>query len=176
MHRLKKYYELAFDETICMHECVFSASQQAKRGVHALDIAKFLIDQGMHPPTVYFPLTVKEALMIEPTETESKEAMDKFIEAMIQASTLSRTQPGIFKDSPKTTPIHRPDEVKAARELDTNYFTKNSPRKDTSHKSQVTKPKSTSLFKHVSCVRCLVSYTNDPERYYPPDPAGKHFI
>ncbi|OGX08182.1 MAG: glycine dehydrogenase (aminomethyl-transferring), partial [Omnitrophica WOR_2 bacterium GWA2_47_8] len=71
MHRLKKYYQLKYDRT-CMHECVFSASNQAEKGVHANDIAKFLIDKGIHPPTVYFPLTVKEAVMIEPTETESK--------------------------------------------------------------------------------------------------------
>ncbi len=69
--RLKKYYDLPYDRT-CMHECVFSASRQAEKGVHALDIAKYLIDKGYHPPTVYFPLIVKEALMIEPTETATK--------------------------------------------------------------------------------------------------------
>jgi glycine dehydrogenase subunit 2 len=105
-----------------MHESVFSASHQAERGVHAIDIAKFLIDQGIHPPTVYFPLSVKESIMIEPTETESKETMDRFIEVMFVADELSKTQPEIFHDLPKTTPVSRPDEVKAARDINTNYF------------------------------------------------------
>lgn len=121
--RLKKYYHLAYDRP-CMHESVFSASEQAKRGVHAIDIAKFLIDQHIHPPTVYFPLSVKEAIMIEPTETESKETMDRFVDAMIQADELSRTDPSAFHDLPKTTVVSRPDEVKAARDLNTNYFNK----------------------------------------------------
>ncbi len=121
--RLKKYYVLPYDR-ICMHECVFSASKQTERGVHAIDIAKYLIDQGIHPPTVYFPLVVKEAVMIEPTETESKKTLDKFIDVMIEIDELSQKTPQIFKDLPKTTPITRPDEVKAARDLDTNYFLK----------------------------------------------------
>ncbi len=121
MHRLKNHYLLHYDRT-CMHECVFSATQQAERGVHAIDIAKFLIDRGMHPPTVYFPLTVKEAIMIEPTETESKQTLDQFIELLIEADQLSKTQPDIFKDLPKTTPVARPDEVKAATDLNTNFF------------------------------------------------------
>lgn len=119
--RLKEKYHLAFDR-ICMHESVFSAKNQVQRGVHAMDIAKFLIDQGFHPPTVYFPLTVKESIMIEPTETESKTTMDQFIEAMFKADDLSRTDPESFHHMPKNTPISRPDEVKAARELNTNYF------------------------------------------------------
>lgn len=119
--KLKKYYQIAYDR-ICMHECVFSAAFQEKNGVHAIDIAKFLIDKGIHPPTVYFPLTVKESIMIEPTETESKSTMDVFIAAMIEANELSQSHPEIFKDLPKTTPVTRPDEVLAARELKTNYF------------------------------------------------------
>ena len=119
--RLKPYYKIAYDRP-CMHEAVFSASEQARRGVHATDIAKFLIDQNIHPPTVYFPLSVKEAIMIEPTETESKETMDRFVEAMIQADELSRADPEAFHDLPKTTVVSRPDEVKAARDLNTNYF------------------------------------------------------
>lgn len=119
--RLKDRFYLPFDR-ICMHEAIFSAKNQAERGVHAIDIAKFLIDKGMHPPTVYFPLTVKESIMIEPTETESKQTMDLFIEAMAEADELTKTNPTIFYDLPKTTPISRPDEVKAARELNTNYF------------------------------------------------------
>jgi glycine dehydrogenase subunit 2 len=112
---------LPFDR-ICMHECVFSAAKQMERGVHALDIAKFLIDKKMHPPTVYFPLTVKEAIMVEPTETESRETMDVFVEAMIEADQLSKKDPAQFKAFPMTMPISRPDETKAAREVKVNYF------------------------------------------------------
>ncbi|MDP8213502.1 MAG: aminomethyl-transferring glycine dehydrogenase subunit GcvPB [Candidatus Zapsychrus exili] len=119
--QLKEYYDLAYDRH-CMHECVFSASKQAGRGVHAIDIAKFLIDQGMHPPTVYFPLTVKEAIMIEPTETESKSTIDWFIEKMKEADVLSKKSPEDFKDFPKTTPVSRPNEVKAAMDINTSYF------------------------------------------------------
>jgi glycine dehydrogenase subunit 2 len=121
LSRLKDVYQLPFDR-ICMHECVFSASQQAERGVHALDIAKFLIDKKIHPPTVYFPLTVKEAIMVEPTETESRETMDVFIEAMLEADELSKKDPAQFKSFPLTMPISRPDETKAAREVKVNYF------------------------------------------------------
>ncbi len=119
--RLKPYYKVAYDR-ICMHECVLSAENQASQGVHAVDIAKFLIDKGIHPPTVYFPLTVKESIMIEPTETESKRTMDLFIQAMIEADALSKKDPDRFKVLPQTTPVTRPDEVRAARELKTNYF------------------------------------------------------
>ena len=119
--RLKGAYQAAFDR-ICMHECLFSASRQLERGVHAIDIAKFLIDRRFHPPTVYFPLTVKEAIMIEPTETESKETMDAFIEAMLEADELSKKDPEQFHSFPKTMPISRPDETKAAREVKVNYF------------------------------------------------------
>ncbi len=119
--RLKEHYALAYDH-ICMHESVFSASLQAQRGVHAIDIAKFLIDKNIHPPTIYFPLTVKEAIMIEPTETESKETLDEFIETMIEADSLSKTDPDSFHNCPQSTPINRPDEVKAAKEMNTNYF------------------------------------------------------
>ncbi len=121
MSRLKEHYHLPYDRT-CMHECVFSASKQAERGVHATDIAKYLIDQGIHPPTIYFPLVVKEAIMIEPTETESKETMDEFIRIMIEIDELSKKTPNLFKTLPKTTPVTRPDEVKAARELNTSFF------------------------------------------------------
>jgi len=116
MHKLKDYYELPYNRG-CMHECIFSASKQAKNGVHALDIAKALIDKGIHPPTIYFPLIVKEAMMIEPTETESKETLDSFINVMIELSKLAEDDPLKFKDFPKTTPVGRLDEVKAAKDL-----------------------------------------------------------
>ncbi|MEW5758515.1 MAG: aminomethyl-transferring glycine dehydrogenase subunit GcvPB [Candidatus Omnitrophota bacterium] len=118
--KLKDYYELPY-ERICMHECVFSASFQLENGVHAIDIAKYLIDKGIHPPTVYFPLIVKESLMIEPTETESKETLDKFIEVMIEIANLAKTNPQAIKDAPLTTPISRLDETKAVKDLKLKY-------------------------------------------------------
>ncbi len=116
MAKLKPYYDLALERT-CMHECVFTAKKQAKNGVHAIDIAKGLIDRHFHPPTVYFPLVVEEAIMIEPTETESKETMDSFIEAMKEIARLAQDNPQSLRDAPLTMPIKRPDETKAAREL-----------------------------------------------------------
>ncbi|MFA5115217.1 MAG: aminomethyl-transferring glycine dehydrogenase subunit GcvPB [Candidatus Omnitrophota bacterium] len=113
--KLKGHYDLVFDKT-CMHECVFSASRQVKNGVHAIDIAKYLIDQGYHPPTVYFPLIVKEALMIEPTETESKETLDSFIGTMIEIARLAEEDPARLKEAPLRMPVKRLDETKAARE------------------------------------------------------------
>ncbi len=118
---LKEHYSLPYDR-ICMHECVFSASRQAENGVHAIDIAKFLIDKGIHPPTVYFPLIVKEAIMIEPTESESKRTIDDFIAVMIEAAVLAKRNPEIFKSFPVSTPVTRPDEVKAAKDVDCNFF------------------------------------------------------
>jgi glycine dehydrogenase subunit 2 len=115
--RLKAHYDLAFDRT-CMHECVFSALRQAKQGVRAIDIAKALIDKGFHPPTVYFPLVVKEAIMIEPTETESKATLDRFIDAMIEiALMVERGDVDAFKHMPCTTPVSRLDETRAARDM-----------------------------------------------------------
>ncbi len=113
--RLKSHYDLPYDQT-CMHECVFSASRQLKHGVHAIDIAKYLIDRGFHPPTVYFPLNVKEAIMIEPTETESKETLDAFIAAMIEAAETAERSPEELHKAPLTMPVTRLDETKAARE------------------------------------------------------------
>ena len=113
--KLKGYYDLPYDMT-CMHEVVFSASKQMEHGVHAIDIAKFLIDRGYHPPTVYFPMIVKEAIMIEPTETESKATMDAFIEVMIEAARTAESNPQALHDAPLKMPISRLDETKAARE------------------------------------------------------------
>ncbi len=114
--KLKDYYHLPFEQ-VCKHECVFSVARQTKNGVGAIDIAKALIDRGFHPPTMYFPTTVKEALMIEPTETESKETLDAFIEAMIDIAKLAETDPESITSSPKTTPVGRLDETAAARNL-----------------------------------------------------------
>lgn len=115
--KLKDYYELAFD-SVCKHECVFSPSKQMlQNGVRAIDIAKALIDKGFHPPTVYFPTIVKEALMIEPTETESKETLDAFINAMIEIAEQAKVELERFKSAPFTTAVSRPDETAAAKNL-----------------------------------------------------------
>lgn len=118
--RLKPYYDLPYDMT-CMHECVFSASRQVKNGVHALDIAKALIDKGHHPPTVYFPLIVPEAMMIEPTETESKDTIDLFIADMIEIAKTAESNPEKLHQAPITTPVGRLDETKAARQVDIKF-------------------------------------------------------
>jgi glycine dehydrogenase subunit 2 len=116
-HKLKDYYDLAFNG-LCKHECVFSASRQAEKGVHAIDIAKALIDAGFHPPTVYFPTTVKESIMIEPTETESKETLDAFIEVMMAIAETAQKDPAKLKAAPVTTPVGRLDETAAAKNVD----------------------------------------------------------
>jgi glycine dehydrogenase subunit 2 len=101
----------------CLHECVLSAHALAhETGVRALDIAKRLLDFGMHPPTMYFPLIVKEALMIEPTETESKATLDEFIAAMRQIAQEARTDPERVHSAPHHAAVSRLDEVRAARE------------------------------------------------------------
>ncbi len=130
LSRLKEYFKPAFDRT-CMHECVLSASHQLKEGVHALDIAKYLIDKGFHPPTVYFPLVVKEAMMIEPTETESKETLDEFISAMIEAANLADKNPKKLTSAPLTMPVKRLDETKAARDLNLRWVKRDGPKGDT---------------------------------------------
>ncbi len=114
--RLKKHYKPAFKGGF-MHECVFTAAPQAAKGARALDIAKALLDHGFHAPTVYFPLTVKESIMIEPTETESKETLDAFCDAMIQIAEEIEKDPESLHAYPKTLPVGRLDEVKAAKEL-----------------------------------------------------------
>ncbi len=113
--RLKGTYHLPFDET-CMHECVFSDKLQTPFGITTLDIAKRLIDYGFHPPTIYFPLVVPGAIMIEPTETESLETLDEFIDAMKAIAVEARENPSLLKDAPQNAPISRVDETRAARE------------------------------------------------------------
>jgi glycine dehydrogenase subunit 2 len=114
--RLRGIYDLAYDPP-CMHECVFSARKMLKEnGIRALDIAKGLIDRGYHPPTIYFPLIVHEALMIEPTETESLETLDAFVDAMTDIADQARTDPATLQAAPVTTPIGRLDEVRAVKE------------------------------------------------------------
>jgi glycine dehydrogenase subunit 2 len=115
--KLKSHYDVA-SESLCMHECTLSASRQKQHGISAMDIAKALIDRGFHPPTVYFPLTVDEAMMIEPTETESKETLDAFVDAMIEIAQLAETDPDALRDCPQSTPVGRLDQVAAARNPD----------------------------------------------------------
>ncbi|MBN1380394.1 MAG: aminomethyl-transferring glycine dehydrogenase subunit GcvPB [Deltaproteobacteria bacterium] len=116
--RLKPYFDLPYDRP-CMHECVFSGQRQVKEsGVHTTDMAKRLLDFGYHPPTIYFPLIVPEAIMIEPTETESKETLDAFCDTMIRIAEEARENPEQVKSAPLTTPVRRLDEVLAARRPD----------------------------------------------------------
>ncbi|MEO8458611.1 MAG: aminomethyl-transferring glycine dehydrogenase subunit GcvPB [Chloroflexota bacterium] len=112
--RLRDNYKLAVNRT-CMHEVVLSGSRQKARGVKTLDVAKRLIDYGFHPPTIYFPLIVDEAMMIEPTETESIEALDSFCDAMLAIDRESIEQPELVKGAPYTAPLGRLDEATAAR-------------------------------------------------------------
>ncbi|MED0669457.1 aminomethyl-transferring glycine dehydrogenase subunit GcvPB [Aneurinibacillus aneurinilyticus] len=114
MRKLAKHYDLPFDY-VCKHEFVLSGKCQKKQGVRTLDIAKRLLDFGYHPPTIYFPLIVEECLMIEPTETESKETLDEFIEAMIQIAQEAEVTPEIVQEAPHHTVVSRLDEVLAAR-------------------------------------------------------------
>ena len=112
--KLAPHYKQAIDR-YCMHECVFSADWQLENGVHAIDLAKGLLDKGFHPPTMYFPLIVHEALMIEPTETESKETIDAFADAMIELAEEAKTNPENIIKCPLKTPVQRLDEALAAR-------------------------------------------------------------
>jgi glycine dehydrogenase subunit 2 len=113
---LKKIYPLPYDR-ICMHEFVLEGKVEGAADVRALDISKRLIDYGVHPPTNYFPLIVHEALMIEPTETESKRTMDAYAEALVRIAQEAREQPQLLHDAPTTAPVGRLDEVRAARNL-----------------------------------------------------------
>jgi len=114
--KLRPYYDIPYDGR-CMHEFVASAVRQKEKGVRALDIAKRLIDFGFHPPTIYFPLIVPEALMIEPTETESRETLDQFADALIAIAREADENPAMLQDAPHHAYVARLDEVKAAREL-----------------------------------------------------------
>lgn len=115
--RLKGTYPVPYGDR-CMHEFVMSGRELAKKGVHTMDVAKALIDRGFHPPTVYFPLIVEEAIMVEPTETEGKEVLDSFIDAMIEIAGQADTDPDALHRAPETTPVSRLDEVGAARKPD----------------------------------------------------------
>jgi glycine dehydrogenase subunit 2 len=110
--RLEEVYPVKYGRT-CMHE--FVAMGDVAEDIHTMDVAKRLIDYGFHPPTVYFPLIVHEALMIEPTETESKETLDRFAEALLQIAKEAEEDPDLLHEAPRQTPVSRLDEVRAAR-------------------------------------------------------------
>lgn len=111
---LREAYHAPFDR-FCMHECVLTSQKQKHQGIRTLDIAKRLLDYGVHPPTIYFPLIVEEALMIEPTETESKETLDRFIGIMNRIALEAADTPEIVRNAPTTTVVGRLDEATAAR-------------------------------------------------------------
>lgn len=115
--RLEQNFELPYDD-ISMHEVVFSADRQGTNGIKAVDIAKRLLDFGFHAPTINFPLIIHEALMIEPTETETLETLDSFIEAMLQIDREAQENPEKLHQAPETTPVGRLNEAAAARNLD----------------------------------------------------------
>jgi glycine dehydrogenase subunit 2 len=117
---LEGVYDLPYKGR-CLHEVVFSGTNLKQYGIKTLDVAKRLLDYGMHAPTIYFPLIVPEALMIEPTETESRESLDGFIAAMKQIADEAKTNPDILRQSPVTTPVRRLDEAKASRDLDVSW-------------------------------------------------------
>ena len=120
---LEGVYDLPYKDR-SLHEVVFSGSNLREYGIKTLDVAKRLLDYGMHAPTIYFPLIVPEALMIEPTETESRESLDGFIAAMKQITEEARTNPDALRQAPVTTPVRRLDEARASRELDVNWEAK----------------------------------------------------
>ncbi len=112
--RLRDAYDLAHDRT-CMHEVLFSGKRQKAQGAKTLDIAKRMIDYGYHPPTIYFPLVVDEAMLIEPTESESKETLDAFCDVMLTIASEAETQPELLREAPHNAPLGRLDEATAAR-------------------------------------------------------------
>jgi glycine cleavage system P protein (glycine dehydrogenase) subunit 2 len=128
--RLKEAYDLPFDR-LCMHEFVLSArTLKREHGCTALDVAKRLMDYGFHPPTIYFPLIVPEALMVEPTETETKETLDAFCDAMLEIAREAATEPELLKEAPHNRPVRRLDEVRAAKRPVVKYGFEEHPRPD----------------------------------------------
>ncbi len=128
--RLKEAYDLPFDR-LCMHEFVLSArTLKREHGSTALDVAKRLMDYGFHPPTIYFPLIVPEALMIEPTETETKETLDAFCDAMLAIAREAAVEPELLKEAPHHRPVRRLDEVRAAKRPIVKYGFEEHPRLD----------------------------------------------
>ena len=121
--KLQEHYDLPY-KSICMHEFVLSGKFLKKYGVRTLDVAKRLLDYGFHAPTIYFPLIVPEALMIEPTETESKETLDAFVEAMTKIKEEAINNPDILQGAPHNTPVRRLNEALAAKQLKVKWSKK----------------------------------------------------
>jgi glycine dehydrogenase subunit 2 len=122
LERLRDDYDVPFDR-LCMHEFVLSArTLKREHGITATDVAKRLMDYGFHPPTIYFPLVVPEALMIEPTETEPKETLDAFADAMVAIAREAAEEPETVKNAPTSRPVRRVDEVKAAKQPLVRYL------------------------------------------------------
>ncbi len=123
-HLLGERYDLPYPST-CMHEFVTSAKTIKKdTGVRAMDIAKALMDGGYHAPTVYFPLIVEEALMIEPTETQSRETIENLAATLVEIAERAYEDADAVKEAPLRTPVHRPDDARAARDLHVTWSTK----------------------------------------------------
>ena len=118
--KLQDHYEIPYNRT-CMHEFVASGKSLKEYGIKTLDVAKRLLDFGLHAPTIYFPLIVSEALMIEPTETESKDTLDRFVNAMIKIKEEAKENPDLLKEAPHNTPVRRINELKANKELKVNW-------------------------------------------------------
>ena len=125
MRRLEPYFDLPYGRH-CKHEFVISGSRQKKLGVRTLDMAKRLLDYGYHPPTIYFPINVEECMMIEPTETEAKETLDAFADAMIGIAKEAEEDPEMVQEAPHTTVVGRLDETLAARKPVLTYNTETS--------------------------------------------------
>ena len=122
--RLRGRFDLPYDR-VCKHEFVLAGTRQKKRtGVTTRDMAKRVLDYGFHAPTIYFPLIVEEAIMIEPTETESKRTMDEFVDAMLTIDRETQDNPDLVRSAPHTTPVKRLDEVRAARQPDLRWKTR----------------------------------------------------
>jgi glycine dehydrogenase subunit 2 len=124
MARLKAAgFDVAYSQRRASHEFIITLRRESKElGVNAMDFAKRLLDYGYHAPTTYFPLLVPECLLIEPTESESKEDLDGFVEAMIAIREEAQTNPELVKTAPHTMPVRRLDDVRAARQLDLAWY------------------------------------------------------
>jgi glycine dehydrogenase subunit 2 len=137
--RVREAYDLPF-ERLCMHEFVLSArTMKREHGCTALDVAKRLMDYGFHPPTVYFPLIVPEALMVEPTETEAKETLDAFCDAMLAIAREAADEPQLLKEAPHSRPVKRLDEVRAAKRPVVKYGFEEHPQPDAAPAAAATK-------------------------------------
>ena len=119
-HCLKDVFDIPFPEGT-LHEFVASGVKQREKGVKVLDIAKALLDYGFYAPTIYFPNNVAETMMIEPTESETKETLDRFVDVMLEINEKINTDPDLILQAPINTPVHRLDETKANRELDLKW-------------------------------------------------------